>query len=195
MTSLLGISWCPALGQILDSFCSASRPTCATSQTFGILSIVSLNVSAQAVQVGVRAMMVDQCHSQNQPTINAWATRLITTTNTCSYLLSYVDLPMAFPILGRSQLNALILLNSFIVILFISITCLFANDDTSWTREEINTLILTRIIRKIRELPLLISAEMFKIQVVQFFSWLAWFPFMLYISRYALLFLPFFNIC
>lgn len=186
MISLLGISWSPALGQILDSSCSGSRPTCATSQTFGILSIVSLNVSAQAVQVGVRAMMVDQCHSQHQPMINAWATRLITTTNTCSYLLSYVDLPRAFPILGRSQLNALILLNSFIVILFLSITCLCTND-TTWTREEIDTWVLTRVIRKIRDLPLLVSSEMFKIQVVQFFSWLAWFPFMLYISRYAFL--------
>lgn len=185
--SMLGISWVPALGQLFDSSCFASRPTCSTSQALGIIYVVLLNISAQSVQVGIRAMMVDQCESQQQPIINAWATRLMTTANTYSYLLSYVDLPKVFPTIGGSQLNILTLLDSFMVILFLSITCLCTHDEPSQIKEGACTWKLAPVISKIRTLPLLMSSEILNIQIVQFFSWLAWFPFMLYISRYGFL--------
>ena len=161
--------------------------TCVFAQTLAILLILVINISASAMQMGLRALLVDTCASHEQSKANAWTGRLTNAANVFCYLLSYTDIPRLLPWTGSTQLQALSRLGAFWIGITQATTCLCAGE-SQFDRESVEEPNLPRrwSVRNWSSLgSVKISRRMWVIQGVQFLSWFAWFPFLSYISRYV----------
>ena len=164
--------------------CSASQSVCTTAKLFASFSVLGINVSAQAIQVGSRALIVDHCPSHLQPQVNAWVSRICNTASIFLYLASSSDLPHLVPFLGDTRLKALALLGSFTLLITSSITCLgISNTDSTINETKRERLDHYRVFNKFRTVATKLPTQINRIHLVQFFSWFAWYPFMVYISK------------
>jgi len=186
---LLGFAWTievsHALAELVGSTaCSASQSVCTMAKLFASFSVLGINVSAQAIQVGSRALIVDHCPSHLQPQVNAWVSRICNTASIFLYLASSLDLPHLVPFLGDTRLKALALLGSFTLLITSSITCLgISNTDSTFDETKRERLDHYRVFKKFRTVATKLPTQINRIHLVQFFSWFAWYPFMVYISK------------
>jgi solute carrier family 45, member 1/2/4 len=173
---LLGSSESPA------SPVSGSVPT--TARLLAVIAILGINVSAQAIQVGARALIVDHCPRHLQSQANAWASRIVNTASLLVYGASAVNLPRLLPFLGDTQVKVLSFLGSGVLLVTLCITCLGIRDvapviDDFWGQRSKRYNLLKHFQEVVTSLP----SEIHRIHVVQWFSWLAWYPYLVYISK------------
>ncbi|OTA98015.1 hypothetical protein M426DRAFT_326316 [Hypoxylon sp. CI-4A] len=181
--SLLSLAWISRLVNAFDEACGTSWITCRPKQVISVLAIVLLNVSAQAVQVGTRARMIDDCPRTQQLDINTWASRVIGLANVLSYILSY-GLSSKGTTEARTQELALIY--SMIIAGTISIAVLASSQPPNSYSVIRPSQIWNRpgFVHYVRQLKGIFTARIVKILALQFLSWFAWFPYQFYISRY-----------
>ncbi|KAH8747365.1 hypothetical protein F5882DRAFT_525592 [Hyaloscypha sp. PMI_1271] len=176
---LLGFAWTIEVSHALAELVGST----AVAQ---LVQHRSINVSAQAIQVGSRALIVDHCPSHLQPQVNAWVSRICNTASIFLYLASSSDLPHLVPFLGDTRLKALALLGSFTLLITSSITCLgISNTDSTIDETKRERLDHYRVFKKFRTVATKLPTQINRIHLVQFFSWFAWYPFMVYISNYV----------
>ena len=167
--------------------CSESGHICVMAKVLVIFSVLAINVSAQAIQAGARAIFVDLCPSHLQSEVNAWASRICNIASILLYLATSLNLPRWMPFLGDTQLKGLAAIASLILIITISITCLGVSESSSAHKNgrdgrcSIGPLyLLNQLSRLLRDMPV----QLGNINRVQFFSWFAWYPYIVYISKY-----------
>ena len=139
-----------------------------------------LDFSINAVQASCRALIVDFAPLSQQQLANAWGGRMIGFGNILGYFMGFLDLPALFPFLGPTQLKVLCVL----AISWFSFTILL----TCFAVKEIPHVPLERhrnqkwwepvmdIFKALTKLPKPVQS----VCNVQFFGWLAWFPFLFY---------------
>ncbi|KAI0431330.1 hypothetical protein F5Y09DRAFT_355007 [Xylaria sp. FL1042] len=181
--ALLTQAWNSTIANGLDSSCIGTWPACNTKIFVCILAVVLLYASAQAVQVGTRAKMVDECHVTQQLDVNTWASRVISLTSVLYYVLSY-GLPPLRTI--ELHMQELALISAIIIIGTISIACVagFHAPASYSAPQALPTRSLPRHESYIQKLKETVTTRMAKILVVQFLTSFAWFPYLFYISRY-----------
>ncbi|KAI1752009.1 major facilitator superfamily domain-containing protein [Xylaria castorea] len=183
LCALLTQAWSPEIANSLDGTCEGTRPACRTKIFVSVFAVVVLYASAQAVQVGTRAKMIDECHVNQQLDVNTWASRVISLTSVLYYILSY-GLPPLSTVELRMQELALI--SVIIIVGTISIAGV-AGFQAPTPYPASRTLLRKNPLRHksyIQQLKETITARMIKILAVQFLSSFAWFPYLFYISRY-----------
>jgi MFS family permease len=181
--ALLTQAWSSTVANSLDGSCEGTWPACRTKIFVSVFAVVVLYASAQAVQVGTRAKMVDECHATQQLDVNTWASRVISLTSVLYYILSY-GLPSLRTIELRMQELALI--SAIIIITAISIACVagFQAPPPYPASRALPTRNPLRQMTYIQQLKETITTRMAKILGVQFLASFAWFPYLFYISRY-----------
>lgn len=184
--SLLAFADVIAYSQARLGYCRASE-TCHTAQVVATFLLLTMNVSASAVQMGLRALMIDGCAQYQQCEVNAWVGRLINAASVFCYSLAYTDLSRLLPWAGSTQLEILSRLGALFIGCTQVVTCLCAPEKRFRGRAVEHSMPPRRW--KLRDCidfgSMRPSKRMFMIHGVQFFSWFAWFPFLSYISRYV----------
>ena len=148
-----------------------------------ILSVICITCGIQPVQVGLRALIVDRCHTSQQLQANAWAARITGIGNIFGFLAGVVDLPALLPPL-KGQFNALSAVTCSCLMVTTGVTCLCVHEKplaSSASRRMQSTSVVRRfrdIFSSARNLP----RDIRSVCIVQFFAWMGWFPFMFYIS-------------
>ncbi|KAG6250797.1 hypothetical protein E4U23_001164 [Claviceps purpurea] len=101
----------------------------ALPATLAIIFIVALNVSVQALQCGLRAIIVDTVRPHQQQTANAWAGVLVSLTNVLCYGLSYSNLRRGLGFESSSQFAVLCGITSTLLATTVAVTCLAVRED------------------------------------------------------------------
>lgn len=179
--TFVGVAWAPDL-------ISQEVPRSGKSQFLGqavaIMSIVLLQVGIQPVQMGLRALIIDTCPPQQQSQASAWVARMIGIGNILGQLAGSIDIPKHFPFLAKTQLKDLCMLSSSLLLLAITSLCLSIkeqdpNDSSLFPQENRDQRgDFMALLVAVRKLP----KDVKDIWVVQFFSWMGWFPFISYIT-------------
>lgn len=152
----------------------------------GILGIVSIDVSINALSAAHRALILDMLHADEQDLANAWATRFSNLGSVMGYLVGDLDLSngLALDQLSVLTLSAVVLLAVTHVSLFVLLDePLFPAPDAGRARGVYSAVreLFLHLYHTGQRLPPPVL-DLFKIQ---FFSWLAWFPVLYYSSSWV----------
>ncbi|PYI06679.1 hypothetical protein BO78DRAFT_418331 [Aspergillus sclerotiicarbonarius CBS 121057] len=179
---LVVFAWGVDISQILDKSCGAdfSHPDgCGLTSTIVVLSILMINVSVQSLQSGGRALLVDMFPAAQQSRANVWASRMTNGANLIHYGLASLDLAQMFPFLGGTQLKVHCVLACWFLIVASAIT--HHGIAESPPAPGISS---ASLFTQLRGASILLRSDILHLQAIQFCTWLAWFPFMLYIRSY-----------
>ena len=189
MVSLLGLAWAAELSRVVAGLaaydgCSTRNPVCMPAKVFAVLSILVINVSAQSVQAGARAQIVDQCPHHLQPQVNAWATRLCNVASILVYHTPFLDVSEWTQSTGEGHIKSLSILGCLILLATLALTCVGVKSHVNSAlpteeRTQKSFGVVTQVIRSLRSAP----KQMNQIYIVEFFSWFAWYPFLVYITK------------
>jgi hypothetical protein len=135
------------------------------------------------VQVGLRALITDNCTQLEQSKANTWAGRHVNFAGALAYLVAYLDLPRHLEGFGNTRFARASIPTTMYLAISITITCFYTPDQaqkpsTSCTRRRVTTL------QVLRSALFGSSSQIRTVCLVQFFSWLGWFPFLFYIVTY-----------
>lgn len=180
--ALVGYAWSPELAALIsgpgESQAAASAAAARLAQLSALFFFVALNVSVQPVQSGLRALVVDKCHASQQIEANAWASRINHIAGMISYLAAASDVAGVFPV-GSTQLQALVVLSIIVVIGSLSVTCCMVTE----SRKTDFTVKKQAAGEGVLAAWKLLSLPLRRIYFAQFFSWFAWFPVLVQITR------------
>lgn len=184
--SLLGLAYSVELASLSrGTSASGPDPSHSFSLFIAILSICSLNVSIQPLQGGLRALIVDSCPGTQQSSANAWAGRIVSVANLCSYFGSFLDLPSLLPFLRQTHFQILCIITCIGLAITVSVTCFVINETPLnvrlWTGETRTVGMGAKALRicpAFSRLPTRIQRTL----EIQFFSWMGWFQFLYYIT-------------
>ncbi|KAK0827255.1 hypothetical protein LTR03_016914 [Friedmanniomyces endolithicus] len=190
IVSLMALAWTRELvGGILHGIfgvASEAESIKICSIVFAILMIYVLDFSINVIQAGIRAFIVDNAPPHQQDSANAWASRMSGVGNIVGYLFGYVNLPKYFWFFGDTQFKVLCVVASLAMASTLAISCVFISErdprlEGEPAAQEAGVLAFFKnLFRSIRRLPLQIS----RVCQVQFVAWIAWFPFLFYITTY-----------
>ncbi|KAE9392071.1 hypothetical protein BT96DRAFT_288398 [Gymnopus androsaceus JB14] len=154
-----------------------------------VLSVYLIDFSVDAVMAVDRALLVDILPATLQPSGNAWAAQMAGFGSVIGYFAGNLDLPSLLPIFGHTELQilaivvSLILFGSHVIVassvnerVLVKTTATGAGGPLakSFTGE------VKEMFENMWSLPRVIR----QIFVIQFCSWIAWFPIILYSTLY-----------
>ncbi|ESK94261.1 sucrose transporter [Moniliophthora roreri MCA 2997] len=153
-----------------------------------VLAIYLIDFSINAVQAVDRALLVDTLSSSLQPAANAWAAKMLAIGSVLGFFLGNLELPDLLPFLGSTQLEVLSVMGCFILLATHMTTAALVSEKVLVESPQtgaggpIQKLVqeLKDIWNNILTLPRVIR----QICIIQFFSWLGWFPILFYTSVY-----------
>ncbi|KAM3064758.1 hypothetical protein ACMFMF_011753 [Clarireedia jacksonii] len=157
-------------------------------QVLAIAGVWALNIAIQPVQTSIRALIADACPGTQAARANSFASFVVIIGSAIGYGCAFIEMPKMLKSLNNSQFKGLCLIASIFLGATVAITSLMIEEttvdiDNSGLQKSGVGQILTEIYRAILTLPPTIK----RICIVQFFAWLAWFPFLfnivLYLSR------------
>ncbi|QRW25642.1 Uracil catabolism protein 4 [Rhizoctonia solani] len=160
----------------------------AKGLTIGIAvyAIFCIDFSINAVQAVDRALLVDILPPALQAAGNAWAGRMFGLGSVAGFFIGGINLPSVFPSLGRTQLEVLSVISSVLLLSLHGITAASVEEKvlvTDGTTSDTN--IFAQIFKDIWENILTLPRTIRSICLVQFFSWIAWFPVLFYSSTWV----------
>ncbi|KAI0365167.1 MFS general substrate transporter [Pilatotrama ljubarskyi] len=148
-----------------------------------IVALFTIDFSINAVQAVDRALIVDTLPSSDQADANAWAARMLGVGSVAGYFIGNVDMTAVFPFFGDTELEVLAVVGSFLLLMTHGITAFCTKERVvvatkgpkkSFTKE------LRDIWDNARTLPSVIR----QICMIQFFSWIGWFPVLFYTTAF-----------
>ncbi|KAG9237698.1 sucrose transporter [Amylocarpus encephaloides] len=151
------------------------------ARTLVIFWVGVLNLSLQPIQVGLRALVVDGCPSQQQSQASAWAGRFTGLGGIATYILDDF-------LIRRYQDNSfeVLCIITSISLILTNIPCLlFTSERRASLHMDVDQTFRPkalgrRLLRTARRMP----DNILNICNVQFASWLGWFPFLYYNTTY-----------
>lgn len=87
------------------------------AQALAIVSVVAINVAIQPVQLGLRILIVETCHSNHQTLASAWAARMTGVGNILAQVVGSLDTTKLKPVLSSSQSKNMCLITSMGLVL------------------------------------------------------------------------------
>ncbi|KAL5639507.1 hypothetical protein ACGC1H_006221 [Rhizoctonia solani] len=160
----------------------------AKSITVGIAiyAIFCIDFSINAVQAVDRALLVDILPPSQQAAGNAWAGRMFGLGSVAGFFIGGIHLPNVFPWLGRTQLEVLTVVSSVLLLALHGVTAVSVEEKVlviDGGASDGNVLV--RIFKDIWDNILTLPRTIRSICMVQFFSWIAWFPVLFYSSTWV----------
>lgn len=153
--------------------------------TIGFIWVYVLNVAIQPLQAGVRAFVVDSVPPSQQGEANAWLSRWNCFGAVFAFWLGSMDLPSIVPFLGKTQFMALSAIE--VVVLLLTIPTSFAADpclEEKAVPTDAGSVSISEIWRSLYRTYKSIPRTMWTVFKIQFWAWMAWFPFLYYNTVY-----------
>ncbi|MCJ1306917.1 hypothetical protein MMC25_000561 [Agyrium rufum] len=189
IVSLMALAWTrEIIGGLLGLFGASpdSRGVQVTSICFAIAFVYILDFAINTVQAGIRAFIVDNAPAHQQEDANAWAGRITGVGNVLGYLSGYVNLPVIMPFFGNTQFKVLCVIAAVALGGTVAISCIFIRErdprleGTSNSKNPGLFAFFRQVFASMRRMP----PQIRKVCEVQFFNWIAWFPFLFYITTW-----------
>lgn len=191
MLSLLALAWTrEAVGGTLGLFGFARDSTATTlaTQAFAVLLVYVLDFAINVIQAATRAFIVDCAPTHQQESANAWASRVTGVGNIVGYLAGYANLPSLLPWLGDTQFKVLCAIACAAMAATLGLSCAsVAERDPRQLGEPAAgagggvVAFFRSLLRSARRLP----RQIRMVCLVQVCAWVAWFPFLFYITTYV----------
>ena len=157
-----------------------------------MMATLSMWVAVQAVQIGLRTLITDDCTPSEQANANAWASAYSNFAATMANLAAYADLlPHSWGAnaQGMTVFMKLSLATILVLTITTTISCISVKEEQTPLPEchECHTAKDTSLATTLRiNVRLLGEASQIRtIYLVQFFAWLTWFPFLYYMVPYV----------
>ncbi|KAI0159058.1 putative sucrose transport protein [Pestalotiopsis sp. NC0098] len=182
---MLSLAWADAIaGAVLPS--AAAPDTARTVLVLlSMLLTLAVFIAVQAVQVGLRALLTDDATPLRQAGANAWASRHVTFSGFLAYLAAYLDSSREENgSLGGTVFARTSIFTTIYLAITVFITCFYAVDPEMTTFDAPRRQSVANI-RLIRRVLTGTSSQIRTIYLVQFFSWLGWFPLLFYTVPYV----------
>lgn len=181
IVALLCLAWSSALARANNDDPSK------LATMLGVLGIVGIDIFVNTISAAHRAMTLDVLDVHEQGISNAWATRYSSLGSVVGFLLGKQNLPQSLPFLralGLDQLGilcvcAVLLLLCTFATLFILVheSVLVPSLDHPY---ESPLLTMPRIFQQLYHRGRTLPQPIWELFVIQFFSWLSWFPVLYY---------------
>jgi len=196
---LLGLAACATSLLSLAFASSLSRQDQSTQfQPFvallGIVGIVGIDLSVNTLSAAHRALTMDVLGPDEQDIANAWSTRYSNLGSLLGYMLGVLDLPRIFAFTGLSDQLAILSLCAIVIVIGTHATLftLLRESvliDSHQQRRPCRRQTWWQMVKNIgldlyrcgRSLP----PSIWDLFVIQFFSWLAWFPVLYYAASWV----------
>lgn len=181
---MLSLAWAESITQLFLPYDAENGTYRKVLVTITILFTFTMFVSVQSVQVGLRALINDNCTPFQQAKANAWAGRHSNLAGFLGYLTAYTDFPRYFHQFGQTVFTDISLITTLYLAITITITCWFSSDD----EQRASTFHKTQRIPSLQISWSVLfgsSSQIKTICLVQFFAWLGWFPFLFYTVTYG----------
>lgn len=156
--------------------------------TIATAVVVLLNICLTPLSFGLRATIVDLVSADQQGQANAFASYLISITNVLCLSLGSVDIPSVLGLQNFNQFQCLAIFVCLCITVTVSVSTVSARETGI---QHVNPFLKTKpkvigsglrpIFCAYQKTP----AEIRKVFAVQAFAWIAWFPFLFYMSRYS----------
>jgi solute carrier family 45 protein 1/2/4 len=159
-------------------------------KTAAIIIVWLLNISIQPVQMAMRALMIECCPSVQQVRVARWASYWTSLGSIVGYIFGFQDLPMVLNLRFLSQFQILSLVSIVALIFTATTTCYLVEEPRATGGSSEGHENTDRLRRQLMSIKESITPRIGLVFRIQFFTWMAWFPFLYYGSRYNSL-LPF----
>ncbi|KAJ1957595.1 hypothetical protein GGI12_004981 [Dipsacomyces acuminosporus] len=170
-------------GETQDSF---------VTRTAAILAVVGfyvLDFSINTSQACARAMALDIPPLDQQDLANAYAGRMLNLGSVSGYMMGFLDLPSLVPWKTNSQMQALCLVAIVVFITTVTWTCVSVKEIPATSVNEVEederngwSAMFKGILNGLFKLPTPVQ----RICNVQFFAWIAWFPFLFFATTWVI---------
>ncbi|KAJ5500568.1 Major facilitator superfamily domain general substrate transporter [Penicillium expansum] len=174
VVSLLGLGWAPDL----------KDEKCELAKALVVLSICTLNIVVQPVQLGLRILIIEACRLEQQTMVSAWVVRMIGIGNILAQLAGSVDTTILRPFTTGGHFKDLCLLTSIGLIittvglgLFVRVERTPRSVSEKLNIQQSRSVGLWKAIRTV-------SPGVLSVWKVQVFSWMGWFQFLYYVTMY-----------
>ncbi|KAK8094339.1 major facilitator superfamily domain-containing protein [Apiospora hydei] len=141
-------------------------------------------VSIQAVHVGLRALITDDCTPIQQSEANTWAGRHSSLGGALAFLTAYLDLWHGFGRLDKTVFSRASIPTALYLAITIAVTCSFTKERLARSQVQ-GRKRRPKNLKIMRSIFLGTSAQIRTIYLVQFLNWLGMFPFLYYTVTYV----------
>jgi solute carrier family 45, member 1/2/4 len=137
--------------------------------------------------MGLRVLIVENCPKHQQSQASAWATYLTSCGNILGYICGFSTLPQVLHLPQITQFQSLCMIASVSLTLTVMISCYFIteNGPRLTQPDRANSLVSILSLRQVIRTANMMPIKVRKICQIQFFAWMAWFPFLYYSATYV----------
>ncbi|KAJ5770663.1 MFS general substrate transporter [Penicillium nucicola] len=160
-----------------------NRAPSLITKLLAVFWIWVLNISLQPVQAGLRALAVDCCPDTQQAEVGTFTSCIVLLGNLVGYGAGFLKMPIpSVPgLVENIQFKGLCLIASLCLGSTVAITCYFTKERSLATTPSPQKKIRAwRVFWEIQKTAIDLPPTVKTVCLVQFFSWLAWFPFLFY---------------
>ena len=185
--SILMLGWTEEVLHLLGEFSGIVPQKAHFSKVviaIAVFWIWVLNISIQPLQVGLRALVVENCPAHQQAQASAWTSRMTGVGNIIGCFVGFIPLPEVAKLVCRTQFQGLCLLAFLALTTTIPITCAFVREQdpsNSFFKPAPCSGIAAmsrHLVGTFKTMPVKIR----RVCQIQFFAWMGWFPFLFYIT-------------
>ncbi|KAH8811048.1 major facilitator superfamily domain-containing protein [Xylogone sp. PMI_703] len=155
------------------------------------ICVLMLNIAIQAIQCGMRALIVDKCSAHEQAKASAYASCMIGVGNMFSYFVGSLDLSkITHTSFDETQIKAMSFIASLVLCLSTGVTCASTNETNNdvFPFQKIPKLTKESLFARHKQIftaVLTISQTVRRVCVAQLFAWFGWFIFLTYNTLYT----------
>jgi solute carrier family 45 protein 1/2/4 len=185
--SLLNLAWLKGIVKEMTRLShgdSASEKSDIVIIVLAIFWIYCLNIAIQAIQMGLRTLVIENCPEHQQSEVSAWTSKFTGVGNIVGYIAGTANLPAIFSLHRLSQFQLLCVIASLYLSLTVTISCYVVRENKPGRismdmAQDMNLKTsLSQLVRTLETMPWVI----WKVCQVQLFAWMGWFPFLFYAS-------------
>ena len=162
---------------------SDNTVTIIMKKALAIVCVWALNAAIQPVQAGLRALIVDSCPADQQVQATSITSCITIIGGAIGYGCGFLEIPEGPVWVEHTQFKGLCIIASISLGLTVAITSTVVLEKTQpqISQKFKHRHIYQEILRTLRILP----RKLKTVCIVQFFSWLTWFPFLFSITTYV----------
>lgn len=153
-----------------------------------LVLVWALNFWIQPLQMGMRALIVESFPQEEQGRASAWASYWVGCGNIIGYGTGFFSLPQALGIATWGQFQCLCLIAACVLTFTVAIGCVAGREERTHNSPVVprsKTSGFPDLCTKVRTAYSNMTRRMRQVCIIQFFSWMAWFPFLYYGSTYV----------
>ena len=157
-----------------------------TTMVIAVIWVWALNIMAQPLQSGIRALIIDRCPAHQQVEASSWASRFSGLGSVFTCAMGFTYLPSWIPF-GKTQFRSLAGIAAVALMITVSLNCYFIREDrlqhtkSGETKRSSAKAIFKRLLNVSKTMP----PRARSVCKIQFLSWMGWFPFLFYATTYV----------